>query len=106
MKVFKAQCAANVVTVDGLPVSAEVQSNGVGSSEGLLLIEKDGVYYVCSSSEDLKDLIQALNGCLTDILSALTALNGATVPPAVATGSIATLTTKAAQLAALEAVLR
>lgn len=106
-KILKADCAANVVTLDGLPVTAaEILSDGIGSSTGILFIDKDKCYYLPSSVEDIRDLITSLEGIVTDLISITTALNGATVPPAVATGGIASLTAKAAQLTALKAVLR
>lgn len=72
-KILPAQCATDIVQVDGAPVaSAEILSEGKGSSEGVLLLQGDKAYYFTSNATDLK---QTIENVITALGQAVTALN-------------------------------
>ena len=77
-KMLEATCVAGVVTSDGVPVpAAEILSEGVKASEGILLLEGDKAKYVTSNASDIKDLISSLEGILDQTITILTAVDTA-----------------------------
>lgn len=71
-KILKATAQARVVTFEGQSVAAEILSEGVGSSEGLLIIERDKAFYIPSSALDIKSTLESLSGSLEQVSNALT----------------------------------
>ncbi len=93
-KLLEATCLAGVVTAEGVPVpAAEVLSEGVAQSSGVLLIEGDKAKYLVSNASDIKDLLTQINaaldtvaGAISTVAGALTAINAA-IPTAVPSAS-------------------
>lgn len=118
-KVLHANCAGGLVYSNGVPVpSAQILSEGVGESSGVLLVDQGEAVYVAKISPDLKATLDGLVSALTSISSALNALNTATLattcpagagvagPPLVASADIAAINTAKAQLLFLKGVLK
>jgi hypothetical protein len=118
-KMLEATCVGGVVTQGGAPVpGADVLSEGIGASTGVLLLDDDQAVYVAKISPDLKSTLDGLITALTSISSALNALNTATLvttcpagagvagPPLVATSDIAVINSTKAQLQFLRGVLK
>jgi hypothetical protein len=112
MKLLEATCIAGVVKVGALPVlGAEILSEGVGSSSGILLLQDDdGKIYLAKTSGDLKTTLTQLSTALTHVATALTALDAkpiGTLPPAPAVAAnVAAITAAQAALSALKEVLK
>lgn len=71
-KVLNASCEAGVVTCQETVVEeAELFSEGVAASEGLLIQDKDKAFYIAKTSEDLKITLQKLVTTLTRVSTAL-----------------------------------
>lgn len=74
-KIIEATCEAGVVTADEVPVTAaDILSEGVRSSEGILLLDENKAKYVTSNAEDIKDAIDKLNDILgqaSDLMSSI-----------------------------------
>lgn len=80
-KILEASCVAGVVTSEGVPVpGATVLSKGVGSSEGLLLIQGSEKTYLTLQAADLETTIDKVITGLTKasdgLIAAGAALNG------------------------------
>lgn len=72
-----ATCEAGVVTADGVPVpGAQILSEGVGASSGVLLIDEDRARYVAKTSPDLKTTLEKLIVALDKTVAALQAIDG------------------------------
>jgi hypothetical protein len=77
-KVIEATCVAGVVTADTVPVpDAEILSEGVASSSGVLVMDEDKATYIAKTSPDLKETLDKLASALDNIASALSAIDGA-----------------------------
>jgi hypothetical protein len=76
-KVLEATCEAGVVRYQGRVVSAEILSEGVESSEGILILDRENAYYVAKTSPDLKMIITDLKAILDQIVSVLGPIDGA-----------------------------
>lgn len=75
-KILEATCEDGVVTADGVAVpAAEILSEGVAPSEGVLLLEGDKAKYLTSSASDLKSTIEQLIDALEDVSSALASID-------------------------------
>ncbi len=110
-RLLSATCVGGVVKVGDLPVpGAVILSEGVASSTGFLVIEKDGKYYVAKTSPDLKTTLEKVASALTQIATALTVLDGkplgALPPSPAAAASIAQITSIQAELATLQEALK
>ncbi len=125
-KMLAATCVGGVVTAEGFPVpAARVLSEGVGASEGVLLIDEDEVRYLAKISPDLKTAIENVVSALGQTVTALTnvattftatfaAMTGPTTapPPTGAAGvvnitsAITAITAAQTQLSALKEILR
>lgn len=111
-KMLEATCAGGVVTAEGVPVpAADILSEGVGSSSGVLLLDEDTAKYLTSNASDLKTALTKINSALSEISSALTALAAGmtgptTAPPPTLPASVAIITAKVAELAILKESLK
>lgn len=112
-KIIPATCAGGVVTAEGFAVpGAVVLSEGVGSSEGALILERDAPTYVAKTSPDLKATLEAIVSVLGQLTAALTAIDAkptggtASAPTPVATANVAQLTALQSQLTTLKGALR
>jgi hypothetical protein len=100
-KILHASCANNTVTAEGVTISpVTVLSNGVGESEGVLLLDEDKATYVTSNATDLGtsieklvDLIGKLTTYITNIDIQFTAMSGV--------GGVAANPTAASELSTL-----
>ena len=94
-KILEATCVGGVVKVGNLPVpETTILSEGVGQSEGVVLLEKDKSTYIADTTPDLKSTLTQLEtalaqtaSALTEIVTALATVSAATIPPT--TGGIA-----------------
>lgn len=106
MKAIDATCVAGVVTAQSIPVEATVISEGVKSSDGVLLLDEDRAIYLTSNAEDIKDLITNIGDVLTKIITIATGLDAASNAPGGQTANIATLTSLKATLIAQKEALK
>ncbi len=89
-KMIDATCEGGVVTADGVPVDAAViLSEGVASSEGILILDEDLAKYVTSNALDLKETLDKIASSLEKIASALSAIDGAGYIISVSGGAMA-----------------
>lgn len=110
-KMLEATCVAGIVTADGIPVvEAQVLSEGMGSSSGVLILDGSEAKYIAKTSPDLKLALTQISTALTNIAAALTLLDAkplGTLPAApAAAANIALITTAQAQIAALKEILK
>lgn len=80
-KALSATCSNGEVTCEGVVIEdAEILSEGVGESEGVLLLEEGKQTYIAKTSPDLKTtlekVIAALNHVVTGLNAAGAALDG------------------------------
>lgn len=116
-KAIEATCAAGVVKVGALPVEgAVIFSEGVGSSQGIVIMEGGEKFYFAKITPDLKTTIEKTADALVDVVSALneiaTALttiatvpSGWVTPPASVAANVAIIISKAAEITAGSAAL-
>lgn len=72
-KVLTATCVGGIVSVQGIPVpGVELLSEGVASSEGILIIDEDRAYYVTNIGNDLDTTLEKLIAAIGKIATALT----------------------------------
>lgn len=77
-KILAANCQTKIVTVKNIPVPvAEIFSEGVGESEGILILDEDKAFFLNSSASDIKTLLEKIGTILTDLTGALTTLDTA-----------------------------
>lgn len=89
-KILDATCSGKAVTYNGALIDAEILSEGVGASEGLLLLEKDKATYITSNATDLKTTLEKVADALTKIGETLTAIGaGMTGPTTAPPGTLA-----------------
>ncbi len=113
-KVLAATCAVGIVTAGGLPVpAAEILSEGVGPSSGVLILDEDLAQYIAKTTPDLKSaigdlstLLGTVSGSLTTIATALTSIGAGmtgptTAPPPTLPVNVASILSDVASLAAL-----
>lgn len=71
-KVLAASCVGGVVTVQGIPVpGVTLLSEGVASSEGILILDADQAYYVTNIGNDLDTTLEKLIAAIAKIATAL-----------------------------------
>lgn len=111
-KMLEASCVGGVVLAGGIPVvSAEILSEGVGPSTGVVFLDEDTAAYIPKTTPDLETtltkLIDALDQAVTAFNNAVTALTaidgkpqGTLSPVPVATANIAQIVTAAAAITA------
>lgn len=77
MKALSATCENKVVTADGVSVpAAEILSEGVGASSGVLIIDEDRAKYIADTTPDLKVALEKIIAALGQVSSALSTLAG------------------------------
>lgn len=121
-KALPASCVGGIVTAGGVPVpAADILSEGVGPSEGVLILDEDEAKYIAKTSPDLKatleQLISALDKTVEALGKASSALTGldtagfliaatAGVPsPPLQAANIAGITTASAEITAAKVQL-
>ena len=110
---------AGVVTAGGVPVpAADILSEGVGESSGVLILDKDKAKYIAKTSPDLETAIDKILSALDQVVTALnasavamTAIDAAAaaklvVSAPVATAAILQVTTAATAITAAELELQ
>jgi hypothetical protein len=110
-KIIEATCVGKVVTADSVPVpAADILSEGVGSSQGVLLLDEDLAKYVTSNASDIKSALEKIASALGSIASALTAIDlkpsGSGPPAPAAAGDITSITSVQTQLTVLKGMLK
>ncbi len=105
-KMLEATCVGGVVTADNVPVAADILSEGVSQSEGILILDGDTAKYLAKTSPDLKTLIETMVTILNQTITILTGLDAVTVSPGGQTAPIALLTTMSTQLNASKELLK
>lgn len=114
-KMLEASCVAGVVTAGGFPVpAADIQSEGVGPSEGILILDEDKAKYLAKTSPDLKSTLDDLSSLLGTITTTLTTIattltsigagmtGPTTAPPPTLPTNVASITSDVATLTALK----
>lgn len=95
-KTLEANCTGNVVKIGSDPIAAEILSEGVGESQGIVVMDKDKAYYITSNATDLKTTLQKLTDALTQIGTTLTSIGAGMTGPT--TAPPPTLATDVAQI--------
>lgn len=100
-KILEATCEGGVVTSEGVAVpGAEILSEGVGESQGLLLMQGDKKTYMASNATDLKTTIEKVVEAINKVGTILTAIGaGMTGPTTAPPGTLATDVLELTQLA-------
>ncbi len=71
-KAIPATCTAGLVTAQGVPVpAAEILSQGVGSSSGVLVLDEDEAFYIAKVTPDLDAALEQVIAALTQAVTAL-----------------------------------
>jgi hypothetical protein len=99
------------VKVGALPVpGAEILSEGVGESSGVVILDEDRKLYIAKTSGDLKTTLEKISDALSQIAAALTAIDakppGPLPPSPVAAAQIAQITALQGELVALKGMLK
>ena len=106
-KILDATCQGKVVTSQDVQVpAAKILSEGIGESEGLLLLEGARATYITSSASDLKQTLNQVAEALQTIAGALEAIGSnmtgdTTSPPGSLPGDVASIQSAATALQAL-----
>lgn len=113
-EVTEASCSGGNVTLEGSypEPDAEILSEGVGNSDGLAVISNGKIYYLTSNATDLKETIDKLINSITELTTALTAIDakptggsGSSSTP-VAAANVVSLTAISTELTALKEALK
>ncbi len=91
-KVLAASCENGVVTVAGQTVDATILGDGIDSSTGILIIENEECTYLPKSTDDIRNLIDALGTIIEKIALIATGLDAVTVSPGTQAANITSLT--------------
>lgn len=110
-KTLNASCAAGVVTLNGAPVEAEILSEGVGESEGALILDKEKAFYIASNATDLKTTLEKISDALTKVGETLTAIGAGmtgptTTPPPTLAANVVEINLIVAELTTLKGALK
>jgi len=71
-KILKATCGQGAVKVDGLIVdNVEILSEGIGESEGALLLEKEKAFYIPKTVDDLSNSLENLSSALDSLKTSI-----------------------------------
>ncbi len=98
-KMLDATCAGGVVSVAGVIVpTADILSQGVKDSDGVLMIDQDNAKYITSNATDIKDLIEGIVSIVEKMVEIATSLDAVTVTPGTAAANIALLTAMKTEL--------
>jgi hypothetical protein len=90
-RVLEATCEAGIVTVSGLQITAEILSQGVEASSGVVILDGEKAFYVANTYEDLSEIIDEVCGLVDQISTVLTGLDAVTTVPASNAAAIAQL---------------
>jgi hypothetical protein len=110
-KIITASCEASVVTADDIAVDATILSEGIGASEGLLVLDKTNATYLTSNASDLKTAIEKVISALNKVTDTLTAIGtgmtgSTTAPPAALPINVALITAIVTELTTLKESLK
>ncbi len=110
-RIIAASCVNGQVTVEGVAIEAEILSAGVASSQGVVILQDDNVWYVATNSVDLQSVIEKtaelVNLCATLFTSIGAGMTGpTTAPPPTLAVDVLNIQTKASVLDALKDNLR
>lgn len=110
-KALNASCESGSVTVEGQEIPATILSEGVGSSTGIVILDKDKVYYIPNRASDLKDTLTSVVSALQQIATTLTSIGAGmtgptTAPPPTLATDVAQINTLASQLDTLKGQLK
>lgn len=111
-KMLYATCENGTVTSDGVPVpGATILGEGVGQSQGALLIDREKRTYIPKTSPDLKTTlektIEALNTIAETLTSIGAGMTGATTaPPGDLAANVASIQAAASELETLKEALK
>ncbi len=111
-KILEATCLNNIVTCeDSIVIGAEILSEGVGQSEGLLLMEEEKTHYITSNATDIKETIDKLNDLITKIVTVFSSIAGGmtgptTAPPPTLATDLAAITQINVELTTLKSMLK
>lgn len=111
-KVLEATCVGGLVTSHGTPVvEADILSQGIGLSSGVLILDDDEATYVTSNASDLKDAISKIASTLDTIGTTLTSIAASmtgptTAPPPTLPANVVLITLAVAQLNILKETLK
>lgn len=90
-----------MVKVGDLTIAnAEILSNGVGKSTGILIFQGDKQIYIPSNAKDIEALIQGVSDIIGQVALVLTGLDAVTVSPGTQAAAIAQLQVLKTQLLA------
>lgn len=117
-KIIEASCVQSVVSADGVTVpAAEILSEGIGTSDGILVMDGEKAYYIPKAFSNLKSTLDSLSDALGGIASALTLIDakvmattcpagpGTAGPTPLAASDIAAITTAKAEIDTLKGIL-
>lgn len=96
-KVLSAQCLNQIIRVNNVMIDAEILSEGIKASDGIVLIDKENSYYIPSNASDIKDTIALLNTLLSQVVTVLTGLDAVSTSPGSQAANILSLTNLIAQ---------
>ncbi len=110
-RIIAATCVSGQVTVEGFPIEATILSQGVASSEGIVILQGATAFYVASNALDLKDVIEKtaelVNLCATLFTAIGAGMTGpTTAPPPTLAADVLNIQTKATVLDAIKDTLR
>lgn len=111
-KAITATCENGTVKVGNLTIEgAIILTAGVGSSEGLLFIDRDQMYYVATNTTDLETTIEKIIDTITKIGTILTSIGAGmtgptTAPPLTLATDIVELNGIASELTELKGALK
>lgn len=111
-KILKASCVGNVVKVEDFVIpDADILSEGVGESDGLVFLEDDEATYLTSNASDIKQSLNSIQSALTTIATTLTSIGAAmtgptTAPPPTLATDVAQITTKILEITTLMETLK
>jgi len=110
-KILQATCISGVVSYEGFPVEAEILSEGVGESEGVLILQGDKAFYIASNATDLKTTLEKLTNALTKVTETLTAIGAGmtgptTAPPPTLAANVVTINLAVTELTTLMGALK
>lgn len=98
VKILPASCQGGVVTVEGQVVEAEILSQGVLPSTGILILDGSTARYLTTATLDLRDLILMLDLILQQVIVIGTAIDAVTNSPGSGAAGLAALNILKTQL--------
>lgn len=107
-KILNASCFTEIVRIaDTVPVvGAEILSEGISPSTGVLIIDDDKSYYIAKTSPDLKATLDIIGSLLTQLQAILSGLDANSTNPGAQAAAIIALTVHMTALGALKETLR